>query len=140
MVTERHQTGILDTSTFIKLGRVTDESALPHEPLITTVTLAELSIGPLLATSDDDRAVRQAHLQEAEADFDPVPFDADAARAFARVATSLRSAGRKPTARSFDALIAATALAHQFPLYTCNARDFEGIDDLEVIAVPVDDS
>ena len=137
---ERHPTGILDTSTFIKLKRVTDESVLPHEPLITAVTLAELSIGPLIAASDDERAIRQAHLQEAEADFDPVPFDADAARAFARVATSLRAAGRKPTARSFDALIAATALAHQIPVFTCNARDFEGIDELRVIAVPVDDS
>ena len=136
---ERHPTGILDTSTFIKLKRVTDESALPHEPLITAVTLAELSIGPLVASADDERAIRQAHLQEAEADFDPVPFDADAARAFARVATSLRAAGRKPTARSFDALIAATALAHQIPVFTCNARDFEGIDELQVIAVPVDD-
>ena len=136
---ERHPTGILDTSTFIQLKRVTDESALPHEPLITAVTLAELSIGPLVAASDDERAIRQAHLQEAEADFDPVPFDADAARAFARVATSLRTARRKPTARSFDALIAATALAHQIPVFTCNARDFEGIDGLQVIAVPVDD-
>ena len=136
---ERHPTGILDTSTFIKLKRVTDESALPHEPLITAVTLAELSIGPLVASSDDERAIRQVHLQEAEADFDPIPFDADAARAFARVATSLRTARRKPTARSFDALIAATALAHQIPVFTCNARDFEGIDELQVIAVPVDD-
>lgn len=136
---ERHPTGILDTSTFIKLKRVTDESTLPHEPLITAVTLAELSIGPLVAGSDDEQAIRQAHLQEAEADFDPIPFDADAARAFARVATSLRAAGRKPTARSFDALIAATALAHQIPVFTCNARDFEGIDELQVIAVPVDD-
>lgn len=137
---ERHPTGILDTSTFIKLRRVTDESALPREPLITAVTLAELSIGPLVAASDDERAIRQAHLQEAEADFDPVPFDADAARAFARVAISLRAAGRKPTARSFDALIAATALAHQIPVFTCNARDFEGIDELQVVAVPVDGS
>ena len=136
---ERHPTGILDTSTFIKLKRVTDESALPHEPLITAVTLAELSIGPLVASSDDERAIRQVHLQEAEADFAPIPFDADAGRAFARVATSLRAAGRKPTARSFDALIAATALAHQIPVFTCNARDFEGIDELQVIAVPVDD-
>jgi hypothetical protein len=136
---ERHPTGILDTSTFIKLRRVTDESALPREPIITAVTLAELSIGPLVAASDDERAIRQAHLQEVEADFDPVPFDATA-RAFARVAISLRAAGRMPTARSFDALIAATALTHQIPVFTCNARDFEGIDELQVVAVPVDDS
>lgn len=139
MVTERHPRGILDTSTFIQLNRVTDPAALPHEPLITTVTLAELSVGPLLAATDDERARRQAHLQEAEGDFEPLPFDIDAARAFARVASSLRTAGRKPTARSFDALIAATALAHRLPLYTCNPGDFDGIDNLVVINVPVED-
>jgi tRNA(fMet)-specific endonuclease VapC len=133
----RQPRGILDTSTFIQLRRVTDAASLPEEPLITTVTLAELSVGPLLATSDDERARRQAHLQEVEADFDPLPFDADAARAFARVAASLRSAGRKPAARSFDALIAATALAQQLPLYTCNAEDFAAIDGLEIVAVAV---
>lgn len=138
-MTERHPRGILDTSTFIQLNRVTDPAALPHEPLITTVTLAELSVGPLLAATDDERARRQAHLQEAEGDFEPLPFDIDAARAFARVASSLRTAGRKPTARSFDALIAATALAHRLPLYTCNPGDFDGIDNLVVINVPVED-
>jgi len=119
---------------------VTDAAALPHEPLITTVTLAEVSVGPILAMTDDERARRQAHLQEAEADFDPLPFDVDAARAFARVASSLRTAGRKPTARSFEALVAATALAHQLPVYTCNAGDFEGIDGLEVVPVGLPDS
>lgn len=137
MVTERHPRGILDTSTFVQLTKVDDPAALPNEPLLTTITLAELSVGPLVATSDEERACRQAHLQEAEADFDPLPLDADAARAFARVAASLRSTGRKPTARSFDALIAAIALAHQLPVYTCNAEDFAGIDDLVVVAVPV---
>lgn len=135
MVTERHARGVLDTSTFIQLNRVSDAGALPHEPLITTITLAELSVGPLVAGSDDERARRQAHLQEAEADFDPLPFDADAARAFARVAASLRREGRKATARSFDALIAATALALQLPVYTCNVADFDEIDDLTVVPV-----
>jgi tRNA(fMet)-specific endonuclease VapC len=136
-VTERRRRGVLDTSTFIQLRRVADATSLPEEPLITTVTLAELSVGPLLATADDERARRQAHLQEAEANFDPLPFDADAARAFAQVAASLRSAGRKPTARSFDALIAATAMARRLPLYTCNAQDFTAISGLEVVPVTV---
>lgn len=128
----------MDTSTFIQLHRVADAAALPQEPLITAVTLAELSVGPLVASSGEERARRQAHLQEAEADFDPLPFDADAARAFARVAASLRAAGRKPTARSFDALIAATALAHQVPVYTCNPEDFEGIEGLAVVPVSLE--
>lgn len=128
--------GILDTSTLILLGRITATDALPAEPLITAITLAELSVGPLVATDDAERAARQAHLQQAETDFDPLPFDAAAARSFGRVAASLRRAGRKPTARAYDAMIAAVCLANQLPIHTCNAPDFSGLTDLEVIEVP----
>lgn len=123
--------GILDTSTVILLERLEVE-VLPTEPLITAVTLAELSVGPLVADDDAERAARQARLQQAEADFDPLPFDADAARAFGRVAASLRNSGRKVRARAYDAMIAATALAHGLPLFTVNPADFEGIDDLDL--------
>jgi predicted nucleic acid-binding protein len=121
----------------IQLRRLDDARLLPQEPLISAVTLAELSVGPLVAATPEQRTARQAHLQQAEADFDALPFDAAAARAFGRLAAALRQAGRKPAARSYDAMIAATALAHGIPLYTCNPDDFEGIDGLDVIAVPV---
>ena len=127
--------GILDTSTVIRLRQITDPAQLPSEPVITAVTLAELSVGPLVATDEHERAARQAHLQQAEADFEPLPFDAAAARAFGQVAASLRRAGRKPAARAYDAMIAATALAAGLPVYTCNPGDFAGIDELEVVAV-----
>ncbi len=133
----RHQPGILDTSTVFLLQKLSDPGSLPDEPLITTITLAELTVGPLVAGSDDERVARQAHLQQAESDFDAVPFDASAARAFGRVAASLRQSGRKSGARSYDAMIAATALAHALPVYTCNPDDFSGIDGLEVVPVPV---
>lgn len=128
--------GVLDTSTLILLGRITAIDALPDAAFITAVTLAELSVGPLVATTDEDRAARQAHLQAAEADFDPLPFDAAAARAFGGVAASLRRNGRKATARAYDAMIAATAVAAELPVYTCNPSDFIGIDGLEVVEVP----
>jgi predicted nucleic acid-binding protein len=127
----------LDTNTVIMLSRITDASSLPLEPLITAVTPAELSVGPLVASTDAERAARQAHLQQAEADFDPLPFDAPAARAFGRVAASLRRAGRKVNARAYDAMIAATALANDLPVFTCNPNDFAGIEGLEVVPVPV---
>ncbi len=133
----RHARGILDTSTVIMLSRLEDPTVLPDEPLITAITLAELTVGPLVATSDQERAARQAHLQQAESDFEALPFDAAAARTFGRVAASLRQAGRKTVARSYDAMIAATALAHALPVYTCNPDDFADIDGLDVIAVPV---
>ena len=124
-------TGILDTSTVILFERLDDEE-LPDESLITAVTLAELSVGPLVADDDLERAARQARLQQAEADFEPLPFDADAARAFGWVAASLRQAGRKVQARAYDAMIAATAIAHLLPLYTVNPTDFEGITGLDL--------
>ncbi len=137
---QRVRRGVLDTSTVILLPRIGDPSVLPDEPLITSITLAELSVGPLVATSDVEREARQAHLQQAEADFDPLPFDADAARAFGRVAASLRRAGRKPAARAYDAMIAAIAVAEGLPLHTCNPDDFKGIDGLQIIAVPHPDA
>jgi tRNA(fMet)-specific endonuclease VapC len=133
----RYLRGVLDTSTVIVLSRITDPAVLPAEPLITTVTLAELTVGPLVARTDEERAARQAHVQQAEADFDPLPFDAPAARAFGRVAASLRQAGRKPSARAYDAMIAATAMSKDLPVYTCNPSDFAAIDGLSVVAIPV---
>jgi tRNA(fMet)-specific endonuclease VapC len=130
-----HPRGVLDTSAVINLPRIVDPEALPSEPLITTVTLAELSVGPLVARDPRERAARQALLQQAEADFDPLPFDAAAARAFGQVAASLHRRGRKPGARSYDAMIAATALARDLPLYTANPSDFSGIDGLNVVSL-----
>lgn len=134
--TARRERGVLDTSVVIALAD-TPVEFLPRISLITAVTLAELSVGPLLAKSEKTRDTRQGNLQVAEASFEPLPFDADAARAFGGVAASLRRSGRKATARAYDAMIAATALANDLPVYTCNPADFSGIDGLEVIAVPV---
>jgi tRNA(fMet)-specific endonuclease VapC len=135
--TPRSARGILDTSTVILLQRLSDAALLPSEPLITAVTLAELSVGPLVANEERERVARQAHLQQAEADFDPLPFDAGAARAFGRVAASLRRSGRKANARAYDAMIAAIAVANDLAVYTCNPADFFGVDELEIVAVPV---
>src|SRR6266851_4431104 len=123
--------GILDTSTVILLPRLSSPDVLPVEPYVTAITLAELSIGPLVARSDQERAARQAHLQQAESDFDPIPFDAAAARAFGQGAASLRRSGRKSAARTYDAMIAATSMANGLPVYTCNPSDFAGIENLE---------
>jgi tRNA(fMet)-specific endonuclease VapC len=123
--------GLLDTSAVIDLADL-DASSLPSECLISAITLAELSAGALVATNTRERDARQAHLQQAEADFDPLPFDAGCARAFGRVATSLRRSGRKPQAHAYDALIAATAIANGAPVYTRNPDDFSSIDGLTV--------
>ena len=136
MTAEFESQGILDTNIVLLLPQLTDPAHLPQDPSITAVTLAELSVGPLVASTVTEQAHRQAHLQQAESDFDVVPFDAEAARVFGRVAADLRSAGRKPAARAYDALIAATAIANQLPLYTANPDDYWGISDLDLVPVP----
>lgn len=120
----------------ILLPEITDPESLPQYPTITAITLAELSVGPLVAKTEAERAARQLHLQQAEADFQPLAMDAAAARAFGLVASDIRSIGRKTTARSYDALIAAIAIANDLPLYTVNPDDFRGITRLRVVDVP----
>ncbi len=132
--------GLLDTSTVILLARLRDAAVLPDEPRISTITLAELSVGPLVTSDEVERAARLAHLQQAEADFDALPFDADAARAFGQVAAALRRSGRKTAARAYDAMIAAVAIANDLPIYSCNPDDFAGIDGLVVVPVPHPDA
>lgn len=122
---------MLDTSTVILLGQLSDPAELPDESVISAITLAELSVGPHVANDDAERSARQ----QAEADFDVLPFDGDCARAFGAVAAALRASGRKPAARAYDALIAASAIAHGVPLYTCNPADFTGIPRLELRSV-----
>jgi tRNA(fMet)-specific endonuclease VapC len=128
--------GILDTNTVILLPRMLDPALLPSRPTITSITLAELSVGPLVATDAEERAARQAHVQQAEHDFEPLPFDAAAARAFGRVAAGLRASGRKPKARAYDALIASVAVSTGLPLYTVNPDDFANIADLDLRPLP----
>jgi hypothetical protein len=133
----RRGPGVLDTSVVILLDRLDADADLPEEPLITTVTLAELSVGPLVTDDEPERAVRLARLQVTEATFVPIPFDAPAARAFGRVAAALRGSGRRPKARSFDAIIAATALSRNLPIFTANPEEFNGIEGLEVVPIRV---
>ena len=127
--------GLLDTSAVLLRGRIVDPSVLPEMGCISAVTIAELSAGPLLTDDPDERARRQGHLQQAESDFESIPVDAAAARAYGRVAQAMRSRGRTVRARGFDALIAAVALANGMPVHTANPDDFAGIPGLEVVDI-----
>ena len=109
---------------------------LPDESAIAAITMAELAAGPHATPDAQERARRQDRLQWAVATWDPLPFDADAARLYARVFAATKSAGRSARARLAGLLIAATAAAHGLPLYTRNPVDFAGLDQVvSVIAV-----
>lgn len=122
--------GILDTSVVIDLQRVPADE-LPEEIAIAAVTLAELAAGPHATHDPAERARRQDRLQRTEATFDPIAFDAVAARAYGRIYAAIVASGRKARGRrAVDLMIAATALAAELPLYTLRPSDFEGLADL----------
>jgi tRNA(fMet)-specific endonuclease VapC len=135
-VTANGAPGILDTSVVISLPDMTDPAYLPEDPQISVVTLAELEVGPRIATERKVREARARQLAVVREVFQPLPFDASVAHAFGSVAAHLRERGAKKRARSYDALIAATALANGMPLYTCNPKDFANIDGLNIVEVP----
>lgn len=129
--------GLLDTSTFIHSERIRNpEAVLPAEVCLSAVSLAELSLGPLLTDDAEEQARRQQHVQLA-AEVPVLPFDSACALAFAPIAAHLRARGSKSRARAYDALIAATAIANGLPLYTGNPRDFEGLPGLDLCPVEV---
>ncbi|WP_233605739.1 type II toxin-antitoxin system VapC family toxin [Micromonospora sp. Llam0] len=129
--------GLLDTNILI-LRRQIDHTRLPDSMSISAVTLAELSAGPHHTDNPVERARRLDVLQRAESEFDPLPFDAEAARAFGRVVAAVLAAGRKPRARTADLMIASIAIGNRLPLYTTNPDDFAGLDGLvTVVSVPV---
>ena len=132
--------GLADTNIVILREWIPPED-LPDELAISVVTLAELSVGPHAVKGEDaqanaERARRIAVLQATEADFEPLPFDARAARVYGELAGALLSQGRTPRRRNFDLQIAAVAAVNNLPLYTTNPDDYDGLDR-HVKIVPV---
>jgi predicted nucleic acid-binding protein len=131
----RRERGLLDTSVVIDLDQL-DVAQLPIEVAVSAITMAELAAGPHATNDPDESGRRQDRLQRSEAAFDPLPFGADAARAYGRVVASVAATGRKARGpRAVDLLIAATALADGLPLYTRNGQDFAGLEGLIDIVV-----
>ena len=132
----RAQRGVIDTSVVIDLEKL-EADQLPIELAVSAITMAELAAGPHATGDADERARRQDRLQRAEATFDPLPFDGEAARAYGRIYAAEVGSGR--TARgagALDLLIAATACAAGLPIYTRNPKDFQGLQGLvDVVAV-----
>ncbi|MEV1239134.1 type II toxin-antitoxin system VapC family toxin [Nonomuraea sp. NPDC049750] len=130
-----HALGLLDTNILI-LRAGLDPDELPDEMMISAITTAELSVGVLVAAGPQELAQRMKILQTAEAEFDPLPFDDTAAREYGQLWTAVITSGRKPRPRTADLMIACVAIANRLPLYTCNPRDFKGLDHLLTV-VPV---
>jgi predicted nucleic acid-binding protein len=132
----RHARGLVDTSVLIDLD-VIDPERLPRELAISAISLAELAAGPHATTHPGERARRQDRLQRSEATFEPLPVDANVARAYGRVYAAVAATGRKARGRrATDLFIAATAVAANLPLYTRNPADFAGLSELlDIVAI-----
>jgi hypothetical protein len=144
MTGERYARGMLDTNIMI-LRKWINPADLPAEMAISAITLAELSAGPheVRPRGDQDRYDEHAErarrldvLQRAESEFDPIPFDTEAARIYGRIAAAVIAFGRKPRRRVADLMIAATAVAEDLALFTTNPDDFAGLEELLTV-VPV---
>jgi predicted nucleic acid-binding protein len=136
--------GLLDTNIVI-LRKWLDPAELPAEVAISAITLAELSAGPHEVRRNEEQSDYDEHaerarrldvLQRAENEFDPIPFDTEAARMYGRVCAAVIGAGRKPRRRVADLMIAAIAIAEELPLFTTNPDDYKGLDNLLTV-VPV---
>lgn len=118
--------GLLDTSVVIDHDAI-DHALLPDQSAIAAITLAELAAGPHATEDKDERARRQDRLQWATATWDPLPFDAEAARMYGRMFAAARAAGQKSRSRLADLLVASTAAANSLPVYTRNPSDFDAL-------------
>lgn len=121
---------LLDTSVLV--AGATGE--LDGELAISAVSLAEIHFGVLVARDDVVRARRLRLLTDLTRTFDPIPVDSEVATSWGHLAAVVRGRGRNPRPRSMDLLIAATAHVHGARLYTRNAADLRGLEDLVDIA------
>lgn len=118
--------GVLDTSVLV----ATDVEPIPGELAISVASIAELQFGVLVAKSPEARATRLARLSAIQRRFDPLPVDDAVADSYGRLAARVVEVGRKPRARTMDLLVAATAHAHGASVYTRNAPDLAGLEEL----------
>lgn len=127
---------LIDTSILIDLKK-SELFRLSAKVAISTLTVAELVKGHYAAVRDLDKVRRRRHLHRVEATIEALPFDLGCARAFGPVAVAVEQIGRRSRgSRSVDLMIAATALAHDLPLYTLNSKDLRGLEDLiEIVDV-----
>jgi predicted nucleic acid-binding protein len=123
---------ILDTSLLI----AADVPPLDGDLAISAASLAELHFGVLVSSDERVRAERLRRLTSLHTRFTALPVDDAVATSYGQLAAAVVAIGRQPRARVMDLLIAATAHAHSARLYTRNADDLAGLEELVEI-VPV---
>jgi tRNA(fMet)-specific endonuclease VapC len=126
---------LIDTSVLIDVER----GALPLEPLviegkaISVISVSELLHGVHRADNAARRIRREAVVEQILGAVEQVPVDSEVARVHASVWAGLEDSGE--IIEAHDLWIAATALAHGLQLVTTNARHFERVPGLSLLAM-----
>jgi predicted nucleic acid-binding protein len=126
---ESVQRGVLDTSVFIAKETGRPLAELPDAAAVSVITLAELHLGVLMAQGSAVRARRLRTLTMVQNTFEPLPIDPEVARTFAELVAEARRYRKRP--KIMDTWIAATAVAHDIPVYTQD-EDFAEIPKVRV--------
>jgi predicted nucleic acid-binding protein len=127
---------LIDTSVAVEISGL-ERLLFSIEVAISALTLAEMATGPHAASDELTRARRQHQFRFMDSNIETLPFDSNCSRAYGQIYAAIASVGRKPRgARAVDLMIAATALAHDLVLYTRNASDLLGLEELiEIVNV-----
>ncbi len=131
--------GLVDTSAIVALERRGllnngDLSALPEGELaIASITVSELLVGIYRTRSVDLRSRRERGVEWVIVQLPILPFGVTEARIHARLNAELMGRGQR--IGDHDLIIAATALAHGYAVFTQNLREFQRVPGLTVLEV-----
>lgn len=128
---------LIDTSVLIdteRRGEALDRAVGDEDRAISVITASELLHGVHRADDEGIRVRRQVFVEHVLAALDPLPITTTVARSHARLWAHLEQAGK--LIGGHDMWIAATALANGMAVATENARHFERVPGLSVVAIP----
>jgi predicted nucleic acid-binding protein len=118
---------LADTSVFVAAEQQRPLGSPPQgDARISVATLTELIVGTRRAPAGPLRTLREATLASART-FVALPYDENVAERLGELLASARDAGRR--AGAMDAIIAATALAHDLSVWTQDG-DFDVLAQL----------
>lgn len=118
---------LADTSVFVAAEQQRPLGSPPHgDARISVATITELIVGTRRAPAGPLKTLRQATLASA-CTFVALPYDENVAERLGELLASARDAGRR--AGAMDAIIAATALAHDLSVWTQDG-DFDVLAEL----------
>jgi tRNA(fMet)-specific endonuclease VapC len=126
---------LIDTSVLVdaERGGSTLERVASDEHLISVISASEFIHGIHRAVDGARRARRQAFVEQVLVELEALPITIEVARVHASIWAQLEATGE--VIGMHDLWIAATALAHGLRVATTNAREFERVPGLSVLAL-----